>query len=338
MKYLAVLLGAIAAAAALPTDISDPVLMKLSGDGERFQPMRGGNGVVHMVDTWLKVSDLMEAARFQPELHNTYHLFTRNNPIVSQPLLLGEDGLLGSTNYNSNRRTIFIVHGWTDDLLGNVNSVLIPAFLAAEDVNVISVDWSVGAGTINYLAAVTNTVTSGESVANFINWLMASTGTTPEQIHIIGHSLGGHQSGIVGRNLNGKAAYITALDPALPGWLTNEHRFQANDGAYTEVIHTNAGLLGYIANMGQVDFYPNGGINMPGCSDPVCDHARCYQYFAESITTGGFTGTRCATYVGAMTGNCILWGSLQMGGLRPKTGSSGIYYLQTNDAAPFSRG
>ncbi|XP_073966217.1 pancreatic triacylglycerol lipase-like [Choristoneura fumiferana] len=324
----------LAAAAALPTN--DLVISKLGGD--RYQYMRAGNGVLHLVDTWLKVSDLNAAARYAPDTQNVYHLFTRANPTVSQPILIGANGVLGSSNFNPSRRTIMILHGWIDNVLGDVTTVLIPAFLEAEDVNVIAVDWSAGASTINYAAAVVNTVTSGEAVARFINWLNQSTGSTPAQFHIAGHSLGGHQSGIIGRNVNGNIACLRALDPALPGWITNDNKFRANDGAYTEVIHTNAGLLGYITNLGHTDFYPNGGINMPGCNSQQCDHDRCFYYLAESLRTGGFTGTRCATYAGAMTGNCVLWGNLQMGGLRPKTGSTGIYYLQTNAAPPFSRG
>ncbi|KAI8431538.1 hypothetical protein MSG28_016036 [Choristoneura fumiferana] len=104
-----------------------------------------------------------------------------------------------------------------------------------------------------------------------------------------------------------RAGHAEPLDPALPGWITNDNKFRANDGAYTEVIHTNAGLLGYITNLGHTDFYPNGGINMPGCNSQQCDHDRCFYYLAESLRTGGFTGTRCATYAGAMTGNCVLW-------------------------------
>ncbi|XP_073955245.1 lipase member H-B-like [Choristoneura fumiferana] len=145
-------------------------------------------------------------------------------------------------------------------------------------------------------------------------------------------------AGIIGRNVNGNIAYLTALEPALPGFITNDHKFRANDGAYTEVIHTNAGLLGYVSDLGHVDFYPNGGTDMPGCDSAECDHARSYYYLGESLISGGFTGRRCATYVGAMTGNCVLWGNLNMGGLVPKTGSSGIFYLETNAAPPFSRG
>ncbi|KAM3955128.1 pancreatic triacylglycerol lipase-like [Aphomia sociella] len=329
---LFVLFG-IAAVSALP---ADPVIRKY--DENRYQYVHGPDGTPHLVDLWMKASDAAEAARFDPDRQNIYHLFTRLNPTVSQPMLVGNDGLLGLTNYNSQRRTIVLLNGWMSSTTSDFITVLVPAFLQAEDVNVIVVDWSAGSGTVNYIAAVANTATSGESVARFINWLNSATGASPAHYHIVGHSLGGHKAGIVGRNVNGAVSYITALDPALPGWITNDNKLRENDGGYTEVIHTNAGLLGYVGTLGHADFYPNGGINMPGCSSQDCDHARCYFYLAESLISGGFTGRRCATYVGAMAGSCILFGNLQMGGLVPKTGSSGIFYLETNAAPPFSRG
>lgn len=114
---------------------------------------------------------------------------------------------------------------------------------------------------------------------------------------------------------------ISALDPAFIGWVSHPDRFDANDGQYTEVIHTNYGINGYLADLGHVDFYPNGGISMPGCDSHACDHARSYFYFAESITSGGFTGRQCLNYYAAILSSCdLLPGRLEMGGLRPKIG------------------
>nr|XP_021194117.2 pancreatic triacylglycerol lipase [Helicoverpa armigera] len=333
-KYSVALFCVLAAVSALP---HDPILRKLD-DGARYQYVQGPDGTPHLVDLWMKASDVAEAARYNPERQNVYHLFTRQNPTVSQPMLIGNEGLLGLNNYNPARRTVVLLHGWLADVTSDFNTVLVPAFLSAEDVNVIVVDWSAGAGTINYAAAVTNTVPSGESVANFIEWLNSVTGASPAMYHIIGHSLGAHQAGIIGRNVGGNIAYITALEAALPGWITNDNTFRPSDGVYTEVIHTNAGVLGYMSTLGDADFYPNGGINMPGCNSQECDHARSYFYLAESLTSAGFTGRRCASFVTAMTGNCFLWGNLRMGGLVPKTGQSGIFYLETNASPPFSRG
>ncbi|XP_073966205.1 lipase member H-A-like [Choristoneura fumiferana] len=343
MATAAVLLTVVlAVVSALPTQ--DPVIRKLD-PGPRYQHVADGEGTLHLVDMWQKASDISESARYNADSQNIYHLFTRLNPTVSQPMLLGNTGLLGLTNYDPRRRTIVLIHGWNSGTHSPFNTVLVPAFLSAEDLNVIMVDWTAGSNTINYAAAVENTRIAGEGIARFIDWLNGVTGAVATHYHIVGHSLGAHMAGIIGRNVNGNIAYLTALEPALPGFITNDHKFRANDGAYTEVIHTNAGLLGYVSDLGHVDFYPNGGTDMPGCDSAECDHARSYYYLGESLISGGFTGRRCATYVGAMTGNCVLWGNLNMGGLVPKTGrvqikklSSGIFYLETNAAPPFSRG
>ncbi|KAH9627652.1 hypothetical protein HF086_009802 [Spodoptera exigua] len=111
-----------------------------------------------------------------------------------------------------------------------------------------------------------------------------------------------------------------------------------SDGIYTEVIHTNVGFSGYLEPLAQVDFYPNGGDKMPGCWFIPCNHDRCFYYFAESIRNGGFTGVKCESYEHALVGDCHLEETLQMGGIEPKTGKSGVFYLETNAASPFSRG
>lgn len=278
-------------------------------------------------------------ARYNPTQTNVYHLFTRDNPVVSQPLILNNPALLQSTNYRKDRRTIVLIHGWLESVTANSNSVLIPVFLAAEDVNIIVVDWSLGASSIEYRTVIRNTIASGEAVAAFINWVNRESGATPTMYHIVGHGFGGHQAGIVGRNVDGDVAYITALDPAFIGWVSHPDRFDANDGQYTEVIHTNYGINGYLADLGHVDFYPNGGISMPGCDSHACDHARSYFYFAESITSGGFTGRQCLNYYAAILSSCdLLPGRLEMGGLRPKIGRTGVYFLETNASPPFSQG
>ncbi|KAM3955124.1 pancreatic triacylglycerol lipase-like, partial [Aphomia sociella] len=166
-----------------------------------------------------------------------------------------------------------------------------------------------------------------ESVARFINWLNLVTGVTASNYHIVGIGLGGHQAGVLGRNVEGDVAYITALDPSFSGWITNSNKLTKSDSSYTEVIHTNAGLLGYIGLLGHADFYPNGGINMPGCSSQQCDHDRSFHYFAESLISGGFTGRRCATYITAMTGSCLLGGICRWEGsyLRPDNPASSTW-------------
>ncbi|KAJ8706734.1 hypothetical protein PYW07_012812 [Mythimna separata] len=379
-----VIVAILAGISALPTD---HVIYKLDPSGPRYQYMNSPAGP-ELVDLWMKTSDVLSAARYNPEVNNGYHLFTRSNPTTSQPIPLGGHSILKASNFDAKKKTVFLVHGWRNTPVSDFNVYLIHgqlrpttsqpiplrghsnlkasnfdakkktvflvhgwrntpvsdfnvylihAYLAAEDVNIILVDWSIGAGQ-TYMVALNNSIRSAEHVARFITWLNGASGAKLDNYHVIGHSLGAHQSGIVGRQLGGGLAYITALDPALPGWITNPSSFRATDGVYTEVIHTDAGFSGLLSPVGDVDFYPNGGRNMPGCDDWNCGHHRCIFYMAESLTSGGFTGTRCEILAAALTGNCTSTDTLKMGGRTAKTGSSGLYYLPTNANSPFSQG
>ncbi|XP_053611512.1 pancreatic triacylglycerol lipase-like isoform X2 [Plodia interpunctella] len=333
LRIISVFCVCLFAAASVPANL---ILRKLD-PALRYQHERDSIGQYHLVDTWMTLSDLAEVARYNPVTDNVYHLFTRENPTVSQPMYVNSAGLLQGSNYSNGRRTIVIIHGWRDGPISDSVVALIPAFLAAEDLNVFVVDWTAASNSINYPAVLSNTITSGLAVGQFINWVNQVTGSNAVQYHIVGHGLGGHQAGIAARNVNGEVAYVTGLDPSLVGWINHSDRFGPDDGSYTEVIHTNCGVNGYIADLAQVDFYPNGGESMPGCDSHACDHSRSYFYFAESITSGGFTGRQCVNYLAAVLQTCnVLPGTLQMGGLRPKFGSSGVYLVWTNASPPFS--
>ncbi|XP_047039945.1 pancreatic lipase-related protein 2-like [Helicoverpa zea] len=302
--------------------------------GPRYQYTSSPEGS-ELVDSWLTAADLLLAARYNPAQDNNYHLFTRRNPSISQPIPYGADSLLKASNFDPQKKTVFLVHGWKNTPLSLFNVQMVHAYVAAEDVNLIMVDWSIGAaGT--YMSSLLNVPRSGEHVATYIEWLNSVSGASLNNYHIVGHSLGGHQAGIIGRNVGGHVAYITSLDPALPGWISNPQGFQASDGLYTEVMHTNAGVSGKLVPVGDVDFYPNGGVNMPGCGNNDCSHHRAIYYMAESLTSGGFTGHRCVELAAALAGNCS-GDTLNMGGGSAKTGSTGIYFLGTNAGPPFSQ-
>ncbi|CAB3258097.1 unnamed protein product [Arctia plantaginis] len=333
MQFVGSLLTVIAAASALP---ADPVIRKLD-DGLRYQYAEGPDGTPQLVDLWLKSSDLAKSARYNPDTDNVYHLFTRLNSQRSQIIPMGDDALLGRSNFDPSKRIIILVHGWLDNVVSDLNTVLVPAFLEAVDANVFVVDWYAGGGLTNYATVLSNMPLSGAGIARFITWLTRASGAGLSRYHLVGHGVGGHLVGVVGRNLGGRVPYITSLDPALAGFITNDDKFDADDGIYTEVIHTNAGLLGYIAPLGKTDFYPNGGIDMPGCMSQMCDHHRSFHFMAESVRRGGFRGARCSTFITAMAGNCFLPGNLNMGGIDPKTGQVGIYHLTTRPFPPFSR-
>jgi hypothetical protein len=110
--------------------------------------------------------------------------------------------------------------------------------------NVIGVDWSKGAKMPNYQMAVANTRVVGAIVAYFIDRLVELKNTSADKMNLIGHSLGAHVSGFAGQRINSpKLAQITGLDPAGPGFQTNNPslRLDQTDASLVLCIHTDAG-------------------------------------------------------------------------------------------------
>jgi len=86
-------------------------------------------------------------------------------------------------------------------------------FIAYVDIggyNVISVDWSNIAKSIIYPKPAIMTAPVGHVVAEFLDRMVAHTGTQASDIHLIGHSLGAHIMGSCGSNFkSGKIGRIT---------------------------------------------------------------------------------------------------------------------------------
>jgi len=80
--------------------------------------------------------------------------------------------------------------------------------LAVGDYNVILCDYK--EYNAPYLTAVSNSKKIGANIAEFLTF-METQGCLTKNLHIIGHSLGGHIAGFVGQNLKNKAARTTGI-------------------------------------------------------------------------------------------------------------------------------
>lgn len=72
---------------------------------------------------------------------------------------------------------------------------------------------------------------------------------------------------------------LSGLDPAEPHFSKTDPivRLDPTDADFVDVIHTDAGPflsggLGIFEPVGHVDFYPNGGIDQPGCRGGVLSY------------------------------------------------------------------
>uniref|UniRef100_A0A1E1WV17 Lipase domain-containing protein n=1 Tax=Pectinophora gossypiella TaxID=13191 RepID=A0A1E1WV17_PECGO len=222
------------------------------------------------------------------------------------------------------------------------NLHFLSAHLSSEDVNVIAVDWSPGAGF--YSEGLGNAPQVGQVIATFINILIETFGYDAELIRIVGIGLGGHIAGIAARKTNSVIPHIVAIDPTLIGWTHHTEKLNPRSARVVEVLHATAGLLGYDYPLGTIDFYPNGGTVQTGCGfDTSCSHTLAYAFYAESLTSevnGGerFIGTKCEDYEQATRLECNGDRDANFGGTDVKTTETGIYTFITNLSPPFARG
>uniref|UniRef100_A0A8C8SGV1 Triacylglycerol lipase n=1 Tax=Pelusios castaneus TaxID=367368 RepID=A0A8C8SGV1_9SAUR len=309
---------------------------------------------------------------WSPEKINTrFLLYTKKNPNNFQEITAINPETIGYSNFDASKLTRFITHGFIDQGEENWLSDMCRRMFEVEDVNCICIDWSSGSR-CQYTQASNNIRVVGAEVAYFIDVLKERYGYSPSKVHFIGHSLGAHAAGETGRRRPG-IARITGLDPAQPYFQNTpiEVRLDKTDAEFVDIIHTDSAptipYLGFGINqaIGHLDFYPNGGKQMPGCKkNPIsqivdidgiwegtrdfvaCNHLRSYKYYSDSIISpDGFLGYTCASYDIFEAGNCFPCpqnGCPQMGHNADKFKdrvTSGIQklYLNTGDAKDFAR-
>lgn len=240
------------------------------------------------------------------------------------------------------------IHGWNSNANAAVNILCRDGYLQLGQFNVITVDWGVGATTGNYATARNRVGSVGAVTSQFINLLRrVYPEVDPSDITIVGHSLGAHVAGFVGKNFinNEQLGVIVALDAALPLFsIDNPAQRVANtDARYVESIHTNTGQLGFDQPLGVSSFYPNFGNRQPGCGIDItgnCAHGRAVEFFAESITTTrGFWSRQCSAYKDILMEQCTAAGvDRKMGGEPVENLARGIYWTATNSNSPFATG
>uniref|UniRef100_A0A3Q3AZ68 Triacylglycerol lipase n=1 Tax=Kryptolebias marmoratus TaxID=37003 RepID=A0A3Q3AZ68_KRYMA len=301
------------------------------------------------------------------EIGTRFLLFTPKNRYYQE---IKPDESIEASNYGGKRNTRFVIPGYLlkqdEDWPQNMCKVMVQR----QNVNCIVVEWKKGVRT-RYAQAANNARVVAAQVAFMITFLMGHYAQTAGMFHLIGHSLGAHAAGEAGSRVPGLAR-ISGLDPAEPYFQGTDAslRLDTSDAAFVDVIHTD-GLpfdsklgLGMTEHVGHIDFYPNGGELMPGCSankgrpadlDAIwegtikfdaCNHARAYEYYAESIAKSqGFVGFPCSDKDTFSAGKCFPCAESQcplMGHSADKfTLIDGVsntkYFLNTGKSEPFAR-
>ncbi|XP_075390114.1 pancreatic lipase-related protein 2-like [Tenrec ecaudatus] len=306
------------------------------------------------------------------DINTRFLLYTNENQNNYQLITATDPNTIDGSNFQAARKTRFIIHGFIDKGEESWLSDMCKKMFEVENVNCICVDWKKGSRTA-YTQAVQNIRVVGAEIALLVQVLSTEMGHSPENVHLIGHSLGSHAAAEAGRRLGGRLGRITGLDPAEPCFqgTPEEVRLDPSDAMFVDVIHTDAAPIipflgfGMSQKVGHLDFYPNGGKHMPGCQKNIlstivdinglwegtrdfvaCNHLRSYKYYSNSITTpDGFLGFPCASYDKFQENGCFPCphgGCPQMGHyadqFKGKTSAVGqAFFLNTGDSANFAR-
>lgn len=183
------------------------------------------------------------------------------------------------------------------------------------------VDWAKGAAAPWYTEAATNTQLVGRQVALLVHRLRIVRGIEPLEVHLLGFSLGAQVCGFAGKwsrsEFGWRFGRISGLDAAAPLFEGHPGAFLTKeDAVFVDAIHTSAGdriytgEVGFVAEYGHVDFYPNGGAYQPRCSYHIslsCNHYSSVVYMDASLAAAGdcaFEATSCASWEDFLADKC----------------------------------
>ncbi|XP_068424465.1 inactive pancreatic lipase-related protein 1-like [Clinocottus analis] len=301
------------------------------------------------------------------DMRTRFLLFTQKNRYYQE---IQPDSSMKVSNYSGRRKTRFIVPGYLKSGDEDWPQEMCKVMLKWDNVNCIALDWEKGVKT-SYAQATNNARMVAAQVAFMTTFLMGYYKQTADKFHLIGHGIGAHAAGDVGSRIPGLAR-ITGLDPAEPYFQDTDAavRLDTSDAAFVDVIHTdglpfNSKLgLGMSQPVGHIDFYPNGGELMPGCSAnkgrptdldafwegtkkfDACNHARAYEYYSEStVKSRGFVGFPCSDKDSFAAGKCFpcagdscpLMGHFADRFTVTDGNAKTKYFLNTGDSTPFGR-
>jgi len=235
-------------------------------------------------------------------------------------------------SFHSDKQFKIFTHGFASSVQGKMNEFVNAWMIQYQQtVNVVLVDWPKLASEYAvdgwfftnsiYDHAARNSIDVGHFLGLCLAELSNKNDIPGDNIHLLGHSLGAHLMGKAGKiffeNKRQLIGRITGLDPAGPRFywgplplplppirVLESNRLTKDSAGFVDIIHTYGSMkpcfvcltshLGYLGQMGHIDFYPNGGSSQPGCYIGydglyyggfigTCSHARSYIYYLHSI-------------------------------------------------------
>lgn len=122
-------------------------------------------------------------------------------------------------------------YGYTEKFTSMSTQKVVSSYIERNDHNILVAEWSNYSGGSYLFEAIPNSYKVGEIYGKTL-LTMRESGFDLEKFHLVGHSLGGHLVGFIGRsvyansNKTVRMKRITSLDPAGPFFYGVGSRFQ----------------------------------------------------------------------------------------------------------------
>uniref|UniRef100_A0A182UI44 Lipase domain-containing protein n=1 Tax=Anopheles melas TaxID=34690 RepID=A0A182UI44_9DIPT len=317
---------------------------KTSGEFSLAEDVRcyGVYGCFPITPPWI---DEKRPVAYHPQSPATvdvrYPVFTKPNTDHPKFIDINDPASVRHLGINPKGRIYFITHGYIESGDRPWIRQMVNALIENDPdrtASCVVIDWR-KASNPPYTQTCANIRLIGAITAHVIYLLYEELNMKNlDKVHLLGHSLGSHLCGYAGYHLQKdfglKLGRITGLDPAEPLFSDTDPlvRLDRSDAKFVDVIHSDGsewvskGGLGMYQPIGHVDFYPNGGYNQPGCSDPMnkfirkhddsffwgfqeffgCNHLRCHQFLTDSILHRcPFVGIGCESYAQFLRGECF---------------------------------
>ncbi|ALC44254.1 CG10116 [Drosophila busckii] len=252
----------------------------------------------------------------------SFLLYTRRNWDEAQRVEPEVEYLMRSSFYAA-EPIVLLLPQWQGNATAERELALIETLLQREACNVFAVQ----------LEAATSEVQIVAAVRDLLLLLRQQFEVPLQRQQLIGYAEGAHLAAAaaaqVQQALHEQVARITALDPSQEN-VELQHKLSSQDAQFVEVIHTSNSS----EQLGDADFYPNGGELQPGCTTAVCAQQRALELAIEMWSPGNeFIIANCGALQSMSASNCR-WSTQRMG----VTAKQGIYFLETHSSAPFGRG
>lgn len=108
--------------------------------------------------------------------------------------------MLEDSHFDKSKKTVLYLHGYIENPDVESIHVIVDAYLQRTDTNIIILDWGELADGNYAFDALVNAKQLGPVLAKHL-LAMFENGLDINKFHLVGHSLGGQMSGIVGREI-----------------------------------------------------------------------------------------------------------------------------------------